>query len=162
MQQTSFLAFQSVANEIDAPVLLSRVGLRKTATMIALLQCLARQSAPVTHRYLAEELSLTGHEPSTVFRCLRRFEEKGLVARLDLGEHLDRYELADGILGEETGTHPHFLCTVCGDVFCLREQTSRFLRKSPAELHPKIGEVSRIVLKGRCKNCCRVANNGKR
>ena len=139
----------------DAKSLLARVGLRKTPTMLALLECLARQLAPVTHRYLAEELALTGHEPSTVFRCLRRLEEKGVVVKLDLGEHVDRYELlaADG--GDTSEGHPHFLCILCGEILCLEKKSvSSVTLKS---LHPRIGDVSLVVLKGRCRTCCKVS-----
>ena len=133
---------------LDTKSLLARVGLRKTPTMLELLECLSRELAPVTHRYLAEELALSGHEPSTVFRCLQRLQEKGLVVKLDLGEHVDRYELS-AAEGQAAGGHPHFLCESCGEILCL--DASSMSTHTLQHLHPRIGEVNWVVLKGHCK-----------
>ena len=114
----------------------------------------------MTHRFLADELALTGHEPSTVFRCLQRLEDKGLVVKLDLGEHVDRYELADPSGSEDSGTHPHFLCVVCGEILCLTAPDVA-LPKSLSSLNSGIGEVTSVVLKGKCRACHRLSGSRK-
>lgn len=145
----------------SASDLLKSAGLRCTPTQIAVLERLAWQNSPVTHRELAEELSLMGHEPSTVFRCLQRLVENGLAVQFDLGDHVHRYELSEPT-DEQTGRHhPHFLCVKCGDVLCHPPEKLP-LPTDLHEFHPQICEIMRVVLTGRCKGCALVERTENR
>ena len=82
----------------------------------------------------------------TVYRTLRLFEEKGIIARVSYPGDRARF---DG----NTGQHHHFLCTKCGLVrdFCSDELNDLRL---PASVRT-LGEVSsaHVELRGLCRKC---------
>jgi Fur family ferric uptake transcriptional regulator len=92
-----------------AKALLHQAKLRATAARIAVIQCLARERFPLTHAEATERLGEFGFDQSTIYRCLTELADAGLLARLDLGDAVRRYEL---LRDHRTGVteHPHFLC----------------------------------------------------
>ena len=74
--------------------------------------------------------------------------EIGLATRVDLGDHVWRFERRLGG-DEEAGSHPHFLCNDCGDVVCLPEIEIPL----PREVSKPIQDVEDVVLRGRCSSC---------
>jgi len=134
---------------IDFKVLLHKVNLRDTPARLALLRVLHNTGSPQTHAYLADTLEDLGIDKATVFRNLNSLVEIGLVRRLDVGDHVWRYEW----LGEKQDSehlHPHFVCTSCGEVDCLETDQVRFNDRSKRDLAKRTSE---IVLRGTCKNC---------
>lgn len=95
-------------------------GLRVTPARIAVLRMLSGRGTPPSHPEVFAELQSGGWDRATLYRNLVDLTEVGLLRRVDLGDHVWRYELAgathEGVEGAE---HPHFLCTNCGDVACL-------------------------------------------
>ena len=94
-------------------------GLRATPARVALLNALFTATGPVTHQELSVKLDELGLDKSTVFRGLQDLTEAGLLRRLELGDHVWRYEAVrvcgrnDGGGGKEH-LHPHLLCVECG------------------------------------------------
>jgi Fur family ferric uptake transcriptional regulator len=133
----------------DAKAVLRSAGLRGTAARIGVLQCLAREQLPLTHAEVTERLSEFGFDQSTLYRCLTELAEAGLVARLDLGDSLRRFEL---LTRESTGVseHPHFLCVDCGKIQCLSDFTFRLSARRGAA-NP--GRVTEVLVKGHCPQC---------
>lgn len=138
-------------------------GLRCTPARIAVLQRLAESPGPATHAEIAAELAGgargSGFDKATVYRNLVELTEAGIVSRIEVGDHVWRFELrsraADGAPGDE---HAHFVCTECGSVACLddldvklspREQPA----KKPGRSGRRVGTVSQVLLKGRCEDC---------
>jgi Fur family ferric uptake transcriptional regulator len=127
-------------------------GLRVTASRIAVLRSLHRESAPRAHGEIAEELAPEGWDRATVYRILTDFVEAGLVRRADLGDHVWRFERIRVETQHETADHPHFLCNECGDVTCLPDESVRVApaRGAPKALRKKGLEIQ---IRGVCDRC---------
>jgi Fur family ferric uptake transcriptional regulator len=127
--------------------LLKSARLRCTAARIALLRSLAESDSPNTQSQLAERLAEFGFDRSTIFRALSDLSEAGLLERLDLGDGVRRFEL---LSGESDDSHPHFMCTDCGQVQCLPDVTVQL--KSTQRLKSP-GVISQILVRGQCETC---------
>ncbi len=59
-----------------------------------------------------------GFDRATIYRNLIELSDAGLLLRVELGDHVWRFEArrndADG-----PPEHPHFVCVDCGEVSCL-------------------------------------------
>jgi Fur family ferric uptake transcriptional regulator len=131
--------------------LLKQAGLRITASRVAVLQDLAELDAPLSHAQISQRLKPFGFGAPTVFRCLVDLAEAGLATRLDLGDHVWRFGF-HGDAGQQTEDHPHFLCIDCGKATCLPGHEIQV--SGPAGKNANdFGEVTEVVLKGRCTSC---------
>jgi Fur family ferric uptake transcriptional regulator len=133
---------------------LREAGLRCTAARMAVLDHLMRTAGPKTHAEVAEALSDRGFDRATIYRTLTELTESRLVSRVELGDHVWRFEVKRPHTGKKAGGndaehHPHFLCTACGEVSCLDDVS--------IDISPKknsvIRAVTEVLLKGRCENC---------
>jgi Fur family ferric uptake transcriptional regulator len=122
-----------------------QVGLRCTAARVAVLRGMEAAASPLSHSQLAAELAPLGFDQATVYRNLIELADKGLLARVDLGDHVWRFEASAA--GEPPGQHPHFVCTDCGEVSCLPGVR---VNVSPGAA---IGRVTQVLLKGQCDRC---------
>ena len=113
--------------------------------MSDLLQFLADAKFPVSHNDVADHLVPDGFDKSTIYRCLIELADANLVARLDLGDHIWRFEmLAEG------EDHPHFMCLDCGKVSCLPDVKVRI---TPTTAGARGADITEILLKGHCAEC---------
>lgn len=112
---------------------------------------LAASGKPQSHADVVEALKDTGFDPSTLFRCLNELADANLVARLDLGDQLRRFELARAN-GEGEAEHAHFMCVDCGELTCL----DGFAVKVTPERGPRrkaLGRITEVLLRGHCGGC---------
>lgn len=127
-------------------------GLRVTASRVAVLRLLSGRQSPPSHPEVATALADDGWDRATLYRNLVDLTEAGLLRRIELGDHVWRYELAHGEpSAAHDASHPHFLCTVCGDTACL----PNIAVPLPAEGVPAAllaGAVS-IQFRGTCDRC---------
>lgn len=133
----------------EARNILRESNLRCTSCRIAVLQSLSGATSPVTHNEVADELVPMGFDKSTIYRCLIELAESNLVARLDLGDHVWRFEM----LGEgEHGSvdHPHFMCLDCGKVSCLPDVKVKI---TPTKSSAAGADITEVLLKGHCAAC---------
>jgi len=124
------------------------VKLRATASRVAVLRVLHRASAPASHPEICEALQSDGWDRATLFRNLVDLTNAGLLRKRDLGDRLWRYELATNDASED---HPHFLCTVCGDVSCLPE-IALTMPNGAGPQSLRTGQVE-IHFRGTCDDC---------
>lgn len=138
----------------EVKTLIRRAGLRSTAARIAVIQQLATSSNPQSHSEVSEALADFGFDQSTIYRCLTELSDAGLLARLDLGDSIRRFELLQP--GASTGfpEHPHFMCVDCGSISCLEDFTFRLNAKKRGAATP--GNVVEVLLKGNCASCQQV------
>jgi Fe2+ or Zn2+ uptake regulation protein len=138
------------------------------------MQHMLGASGPATHAEVSEALSDRGFDRATIYRNLTELTEAKLLTRVDLGDHVWRFDARrqhDGHAGGED--HPHFVCTSCGEVSCLDDVTvaiSARPGKSAAEGGGRKGNkkgdkkkagggrqslpaVTEVLLKGTCENC---------
>lgn len=124
-------------------------GLRATPARIATLILLREAKAPLTHAFVAEQLSDMGADKATVFRNLNDMTDAGLLRRTELGDHVWRFEaISEGEHSESA--HPHFLCVDCGSVSCLEDVK---LTASSQRASAHVGEITEILLRGHCNDC---------
>lgn len=127
-------------------------GLRATAPRIAVLGALARLGRPTTHADLSAMLAADGWDRATVYRNLVDLSDAGLVRRVDMGDHLWRFERIDERAAHEESEHPHFLCSSCGGIECLPKEAVRVTATARAPRSLKKKDVQ-IQIKGRCDRC---------
>lgn len=134
-------SFETARSDIRA------TGLRATPARAATLKQLREASAPLSHAQVADHLASLGVDQATAFRNLNDLTDVGLLRRSELGDHVWRFEAVDR---SDRGSHPHFLCVDCGTVTCLQtvQLTARSQRASA-----DVGEVTEILLRGRCNEC---------
>lgn len=126
-------------------------GLRSTSARMAVLERLESASNPLSHAELAEELVPHGLDRATVYRNLIDMVEAGLLSRTELGDHVWRFEIRREGHAHQS-EHPHFVCTTCGEVSCL-PNVNVDISPSPGSKKSVIGELTEILLKGRCGRC---------
>jgi len=162
---------------IDAvKALVREAGLRCTAARLAVLQHMLTVTGPETHAEVSTALDHRGFDQATIYRNLTELTEAKLVTRVDLGDHVWRFEVkrhGDG--SGHGGDHPHFVCTSCGEVSCLDDvnvaitqrpvgdttaasaggiAAAKGGKKSPAAgKRQGIPAVTEVLLKGTCGNC---------
>jgi Fur family ferric uptake transcriptional regulator len=133
-------------------------GLRCTAARVAVLQHLETATGPLTHAEVSAALHHLGFDRATIYRNLTELTEAKLAARVELGDHVWRFEAKRAGGGHRGDDHPHFVCTTCGEVSCLEEvQVAITPRPAGGGRKPtgggRIGSVTEILLKGRCEHC---------
>ena len=130
---------------------LREAGLRSTGPRIAVLRHLIGQAAPVSHAELCQELKTDGLDRATIYRNLIDLADVGIVSRVDLGDHVWRFELKSKG-GDHEGSHPHFVCSECGTVSCLTDSAVSIVRgkRAPRSLATK--NVA-IQITAKCDAC---------
>lgn len=133
-------------------------GLRCTAARLAVLEHLTAAAGPRTHAEVWESLADRGFDRATVYRNLTELTEAKLASRVELGDHVWRFEVRRAGHHGGTGEHPHFVCTTCGEVSCLEDVTVAIKprgrpRAATARSDSGIHSVTEILLKGRCGEC---------
>lgn len=134
----------------EVKALIRGVGLRSTAARIAVIQQLASLPMPQSHSEVTEALENFGFDQSTIYRCLTELSDSGLVARLDLGDSVRRFELLQS-RSDGYSEHPHFMCVDCGSISCLEDHSFRLTAKNRSAVSP--GRVVEVLLKGQCPEC---------
>lgn len=139
-------ALAAIRQEIRA------AGMRSTAPRVSVLERLRRADAPLSHAEITEELLPLGFDRATIYRNLVDLAEAGLVSRIELGDHVWRYEVRGREPSVGESEHPHFVCNDCGTVSCL-PSVSVDIRPAPGSRRSVVAEISDVVLKGRCESC---------
>ncbi|MGC4005767.1 MAG: Fur family transcriptional regulator [Pirellulales bacterium] len=130
--------------------ILRDAGLRCTSARLWVLQLLSESTSPLTHAQVVETLGPKGFDPATIFRNLKELAESGLVSRIELGDHVWRFELKRGN-SEGSFEHPHFVCVDCGGVTCL-DDVNVAIKPTTGKTKQKL-EVTEVLLKGHCGSC---------
>lgn len=128
----------------DFKAIVRNTGLKSTPSRIAVLKHLSKHTTPVSHAELVEQLAEMGFDRATIFRNLTDLSDAGLLSRIDVGDHIWRFELKTD--------HPHFVCTDCGDVECLTDFDMK-VTTNHLQSKGKVGSISEVLLKGHCEDC---------
>jgi Fur family ferric uptake transcriptional regulator len=129
------------------------------------LEHLESSTGPRTHADVSAALAGRGFDRTTIYRNLTELTEARLVNRVELGDHVWRFEVhREKEHGSHAPGHPHFLCTTCGEVSCLddvrvaitptdRPRSRGAAKTRTAEGRSGIHTVTEVLLKGRCEDC---------
>jgi Fur family transcriptional regulator, ferric uptake regulator len=137
---------------VDLGRVLREAGLRRTAPRVAVLERLEGGKAPLSHGDIAEALGPRGFDRATVYRNLMDLVGAGLVTRTDLGDHVWRFERVRPGDASHATEHPHFVCTDCGGVSCLPDETVQIVPGRGAPRAIRKHEVA-VQVKGLCDAC---------
>ncbi len=125
---------------------LRAAGLKATQARLALLRQLARGHGPFSPEELFASMGSGICDLVTVYRCLSRFEECGLVRRCSFGDGKMRFEL------HSEQHHHHLVCRGCGKVraldACVLEEMETALQNSG---YRNISHSLEFF--GTCENC---------
>ncbi len=133
----------------DARTVLKGVGLRGTAARLAVLRHMLETPGPLSHSEVYASLESGGFDAATIYRNLIELTRVGVLSRVDLGDHIWRFEKKPAPRKRRIA-HPHFVCDECGSVACLDEGDVKI---SGTRGIRSVGEVSSITVKGRCRKC---------
>ena len=150
-------------------------GLRCTAARLAVLEHMLTAPGPKTHAEVSAALDHRGFDRATIYRNLTELTEAKLVTRVDVGDHVWRFEVKRHEDGSgHGGDHPHFVCTSCGEVSCLDDVNVAITPRPGTEQRPSAADgtagkkagrrsvagrrqgipaVTEVLLKGTCENC---------
>lgn len=132
-----------------------QAGLRSTQARVAVLERLQSAAGPLTHAQVADDLEARGFDKATIYRSLVELAEVGLLSRMELGDHVWRYELRAEKPADEHAPgaeHLHFVCTDCGKIECLDGVTVDSAL-APAIKRATGGTINDVLLKGTCRKC---------
>ena len=156
------MARKSASSSDAARAVVRAAGLRCTAARLAVLEHLVSARGPRTHAEVATALADRGFDRATIYRNLTELTEARLVSRMELGDHVWRFELRRPHAGgDRPGEHPHFVCESCGEVSCLEGVEVAISPKPRAgraaggrpRAGRRIGSVREVLLKGQCPEC---------
>lgn len=127
-------------------------GIRSTQPRVAVLAYLSKPGPPLSHNDIHEALAERGYDRATIYRNLIDLADAGLLVRSDLGDHVWRFERKQAQGAAHADGHPHFVCTDCGEVSCLPDNTVKVVAAAdtPKALGTKHVEVH---VRGRCDAC---------
>jgi Fur family transcriptional regulator, ferric uptake regulator len=144
-------AKQTIAEREKLRTRIREAGLRCTAARLAVVKELEQSPSPLTHADIATALAPLGFDRATVYRNLVELCEAGLISRLELGDHVWRFEWQRSG-HDEIDEHAHFVCTKCGEVSCLVGVEVN-ISPAPGTKRSAVGEVTEVLLKGHCNRC---------
>jgi Fur family ferric uptake transcriptional regulator len=130
---------------------LTAAGHRRGGAREAVIELLDAQSCALTALEIEDALRAGRRVGrASVYRVLDELESLGLVARIDVGDGLARYEAQypDG-----AHHHHHLVCDECGELVPFRdEELERTIRRVSRRLPFRISEHD-ITLRGSCPRC---------
>jgi Fur family ferric uptake transcriptional regulator len=127
---------------------LRATGLRVTPARLRVLAELSGATTPQSHADVVATLADGPWDRATLYRNLLDLVRAGLARRVDLGDHVWRFEVQAAHHDPEA--HPHFLCTSCGSSQCLPAIAFDPPPAAPASLRAHRVEVQ---IKGVCDAC---------
>lgn len=133
---------------------LAASGRKRGGARSAVLELLASEPCALTAHELEEALRGRPGRPvsrASVYRILDELERLGLVARLELGGGMVRYERAGG----PREHHHHLVCDECGAVMPFSDPAlERAISDLSARVPIAVSEHE-VVLHGACGDCSR-------
>jgi len=124
--------------------ILKKANLSNTKTRQAILRFLMENNGPFSINEIHEHISHC--DCTTVYRCVKKFEEYHIVEKCDFGDHIARYEYK----GDHH--HHHIMCRICRKIeiveYCFVKEMEKILEKQGYK------DVShKLEFFGICKAC---------
>ena len=126
---------------------------RVTRSRQEILEILRQRQRPWTPQDILGALPPKRCDLATVYRTLTRFEELGLVQRVDLGDGRARFEIAEDQPGGHH--HHHLVCRVCSQILEIDDCIPSDLESRVARQHGFRDVTHRLEFFGICPRCQR-------
>jgi Fur family ferric uptake transcriptional regulator len=146
------MATTSASNWAEhARAVLDQAGHRKGGARNAIIDLLAEQSCALSVIEIEDRLRASKRSVAraSIYRILDLLQDRGLVARLELGDAMTRYELVD----PAGAHHHHLLCDSCGQLVPFDDGD---LERSIDRLSRRLGfdtHEHEVILRGECSAC---------
>jgi Fur family ferric uptake transcriptional regulator len=133
---------------------LADAGYRRGSVRLAVLELLDNQPCALSAVEIEEALRHRAPDPKTasrasVYRILDELEALGLLAKLEVGQGIVRFEAAR----EGSGHHHHLICDHCGTLIPFRdEELERTIHQVSQRVALNVSEHE-VVLHGACSDC---------
>ena len=130
---------------------LAEAGYRRGGVRSAIVALLDEQPCALSAVEIGEALAERGRVASraSVYRVMEELERIGLLARVEVGQGIVRFEP----VREGPGHHHHLVCERCGRLEPFTDDgLERAIRKLSERLPIEISEHE-IVLRGACRAC---------
>lgn len=134
---------------------LVQVSLRVTEGRLTVSRALLNAGRPMSQSELASALSNQVMDHSAVYRNLEILSAAGLARRLQLGDHLQRYEATIAVERGEIPEYQHFVRLICGRIICLTEDDESW--HELVESLSAMGRISTLIIKGECHDCLKLS-----
>jgi Fur family ferric uptake transcriptional regulator len=131
---------------------LAASGLRRGGARSAVVELLASQECArsVLEIEQALEGARRGAARASVYRVLEELESLGLVAKLDVGDGVTRYE---AIYPDGLHHHHHMVCGDCGNLLPFHDdELERAIRRLSKRVDFEVSDHD-VLLRGRCEAC---------
>ena len=128
---------------------LKNKGLRPTAMRILIYKYLVERDVAAALTDI--ENTFEKADRTTLYRTVKKFEEKSIVHQIDDGTGISKYALCEpGCNCDlEQDLHLHFHCNNCDETVCLTEQKIPHINLPDGY----VAENANLVLKGICDKC---------
>jgi Fur family ferric uptake transcriptional regulator len=128
---------------------LSQKGYRMTPQRLMILEAIEGASGHVSAEEIYRDIRkrYPGLNLSTVYRTLELLKETGLVTETDMGDGRVRFHA----MGHEH--HHHLVCSKCGKVIDLDEETLAPLTSVLSEKYGFRADLKHLAIFGHCKGC---------
>lgn len=127
--------------------LLREQAFKVTTPRIKILETLDSANVPLTANEIHTKLEDLGADIATVYRCLNKFVDAGLIRRVDFGDEFTRFELAGD------SHHHHIICTKCSRVEEIRMCNFETLAKHITEASGFHVLSHEVIYRGLCPDC---------
>ena len=130
--------------------ILKRNNLSVTGSREKILSLFLSQEGALAHGDI-EKRAGEKFDRVTVYRTLQTFVEKGIIHAIPTADNSIRYALCkdDCSGGHHHDHHIHFVCTNCGNTFCLDDVVVPEIRLPKGYVTTHI----EVVVDGVCKSC---------
>ncbi len=130
---------------------LAGAGYRRGGARHEVLELLAEQQCALSAFEIEDRLAAGPRRVSraSIYRILEELEEVDLVARVDIGNGITRYEP----VGRSHGHHHHLVCDRCGSLEPFTDEGLERAVRRAAERVPLEVSEHEIVLHGTCRGC---------
>jgi Fur family transcriptional regulator, ferric uptake regulator len=134
-----------------ARTVLERSGHHRGAARERLIELLGSQTCALSAQEIEDALrgGERGVGRASIYRALELLYDHGLINRLDVGDGVARYELADPA-GEH---HHHLVCDRCGRLVAFDDPgLERAIHRVSERLGMRVNSHD-VVLRGECEEC---------
>ncbi|MGA2470642.1 MAG: Fur family transcriptional regulator [Solirubrobacteraceae bacterium] len=133
---------------------LSAAGYRRGGARLAVLELLDHQPCALSAIEIERALDLESRTPrsasrASIYRILDELDGLGLVARLEVGQGIVRFEA----LREGGGHHHHLICDRCGTLTPFSDDELELAIRHVSARVPLTVSEHEIVLHGACADC---------
>lgn len=136
--------------QADIRNILKRNQLSVTASREKILHLFLEQSGALAHGDI-EKRAGEKFDRVTVYRTLQTFVEKGIIHTIPTADNSVRYALCKDNCeaGHHHDQHIHFVCSRCGQTFCLDDVVTPEIKLPPGYSTNHI----EVVVNGICREC---------